>query len=79
VVAGSFFGNPKPPVWVANLRATETAAVVSRGKEHTVTWRELEGADRARAWSTMNEVWPNYARYEQRAGRTLPVFHLVPA
>jgi len=78
LVAGSFFGNPKPPVWVANLRAASKATVMSKGTEHQVTWRELEGADRDRAWATMNDLWPNYDRYEERAGRVIPVFHLVP-
>lgn len=79
LIAGSYFGAPKLPVWAANLRAAETARLRHRGVETTVTWRELEGAERERAWAAMNEVWPNYDRYAERTDRLIPVFLLNPA
>lgn len=79
LVAGSSFGAPKPPVWAANLRAATTAEVRFRGREVTVTWAELEGDERARAWAAMNEVWPNYQRYADNTDRVIPVFLLTPA
>ncbi|GGO72678.1 nitroreductase family deazaflavin-dependent oxidoreductase [Nocardioides deserti] len=83
LVAGSYFGDPKMPMWVRNLRATDpegdavTAAM--GGRAHTVHWRELEGEDRSAAWQVMLRAWPNYATYEERTDRTIPVFHLRPA
>ncbi len=79
LIAGSYFGAPKAPIWAANLRATTTAQIRYRRTEHTVTWRELEGEDRAKAWTAMLEVWPNYAKYAERTDRVIPVFHLTPA
>jgi hypothetical protein len=38
---------------------------------------ELHGDDRAAAWQTMLATWLNYAKYEQRTERTIPVFRLV--
>jgi hypothetical protein len=29
------------------------------------------------AWQTMLETWPNYAKYEERTDRTIPVFRLT--
>lgn len=79
LIAGSYFGGPTVPLWVGNLRATTTAKVAVDNKPpRPCTWRELSGEERARAWSAMLEVWPNYALYEQRTTRTIPVFHLVP-
>src|SRR5690349_8075703 len=74
LIAGSYFGGPKTPLWVGNLRATERAHIVFAREEIDVSWRELDGADRADAWQAMLEVWPNYAKYEQRTDRLIPVF-----
>lgn len=79
LIAGSYFGGPKLPVWATNLRATSTATIRFRGREQAVTWRELEGAERAQAWEAMNETWPNYDMYAERTDRVIPVFLLTPA
>ena len=66
LVAGSYFGGPNVPLWVGNLRAAETARVRFDAREHEVTWRELEGEERARMWQVMLRTWPNFAKYEER-------------
>lgn len=78
LVAGSAFGDPAPPAWAANLRAAPTATVRYRRREHRVTWRELAGDERARAWQAMVRVWPNYEQYQAQVERVIPVFHLRP-
>lgn len=78
LVAGSYFGGPRMPVWVHNLRSADTAEVSLGGRTRRVLARELEGDERGRAWQVMLRTWPNYAKYEQRTDRTIPVFHLVP-
>ncbi len=77
LIAGSFFGDPRPPAWAANLRATETATIRYQRTTHTVTWRELEGEERERAWLTMNATWPNFDKYAERVDRVIPVFRLT--
>ena len=68
------------PLWVGNLRAADGAATIEVGKQRfAVTATELEGADRAEAWQTMLETWPNYAKYEERTDRLIPVFRLERA
>jgi deazaflavin-dependent oxidoreductase (nitroreductase family) len=77
LIAGSNFGGPKLPMWVANLRAADGAATVQVGRQQfPVRATELAGAERAAAWSTMLATWPNYAKYEERTTRTIPVFRL---
>jgi deazaflavin-dependent oxidoreductase (nitroreductase family) len=78
LVAGSYFGGPKTPVWVHNLRATDTAQIRFEGRSHPVSWREVEGEERAAMWQVMLRTWPNFALYEERTDRTIPVFHLTP-
>jgi deazaflavin-dependent oxidoreductase (nitroreductase family) len=79
LIAGSYFGGPKTPIWVANLRDTERAQIRFAREQIYVTWTELEGAERAAAWQSMLEVWPNYAKYEERTDRVIPVFLLLRA
>ena len=79
LIAGSNFGGVKPPVWVVNVRAADTVSVSIRGRSHTALTRELTGAERAEAWAHMLRTWPNYARYEARTDRVIPVFWLTPA
>ena len=78
LIAGSYFGGPKTPLWVANLRAAEGEATIEyRRDRFAVRATELEGDDRAAAWQTMLKAWPNYARYEKTTGRLIPVFRLA--
>jgi deazaflavin-dependent oxidoreductase (nitroreductase family) len=78
LIAGSYFGGPKTPLWVGNLRAADGVAKVKFGKQKfEVKAAELSGDDRAAAWQTMLETWPNYAKYEQRTDRVIPVFRLA--
>ena len=79
LIAGSYFGGPKTPLWVANLRATERARIRFAREQIEVSWTELEAAERADAWQSMLEVWPNYAKYEERTDRVIPVFLLQRA
>ena len=78
LIAGSYFGGPKMPLWVGNLRAADGAATVEHDRQRfAVHAAELTGAERAAAWQTMLETWPNYATYEARTERTIPVFRLT--
>ena len=78
LIAGSYFGGPKMPLWVGNLRAAGGEAKVDYGKQtFPVQATELYDADRAEAWATMLESWPNYSKYEERTDRLIPVFRLA--
>jgi len=83
LVAGSNWGAPKPPAWVANLSAAaergETASVQFHGVRHVVTPLEQTGADKARVWRVMVQTWPNYDKYAERTGREIRVFFLDPS
>ena len=78
LVAGSNWGAPEPPAWVANLRAAEEPLVTYQGRTVAADARLLSGAEREEKWSVMLETWPNYAKYAERTNRELPVFWLTP-
>ncbi|MCW2812663.1 MAG: putative nitroreductase [Nocardioides sp.] len=79
LIAGSYFGGPNVPLWVGNLRAATTATARFDAVDHEVTWREVEGEERAEMWQVMLRTWPNFAKYEERTTRVIPVFYLQPA
>ncbi|WP_205473412.1 nitroreductase family deazaflavin-dependent oxidoreductase [Nocardioides sp. SYSU D00038] len=79
LIAGSYFGGPKVPLWVGNLRAAGRAEISVRRDRLPVTARELAGEERTAAWQVMLRTWPNYAKYEQRTSRVIPVFRLERA
>ncbi|SIR89913.1 nitroreductase family deazaflavin-dependent oxidoreductase [Williamsia sterculiae] len=78
VIAGSYFGGDKNPVWVLNLRAAERAEVIWHGNTIPVASQEVTGDERTALWDALLAVWPNYAVYEQRTTRHIPVFLLTP-
>lgn len=76
VVVGSKGGFPRDPAWCENLR-TEPGVTIDDG---ATTWavvaREVDGAERDRLWSIVCEGFSNYASYERKAGRRIPLFVL---
>jgi deazaflavin-dependent oxidoreductase (nitroreductase family) len=82
LIAGTNWGHPKPPAWIANVSKAATtgakAQVNHSGRTVAVLPRELHGEERALAWKTMLETWPNYAVYEARVERQIRVFLLTP-
>ena len=78
VVVGGAGGQVRLPDWVANLRAEPVAAVTIDRARVEVRAVELAGAEREEMWRALLEVWPRIDGYERRAGRTVPVFRLIP-
>ncbi|SDS18205.1 nitroreductase family deazaflavin-dependent oxidoreductase [Microlunatus soli] len=77
LIAGSYFGGPRTPQWVFNLRAVDRAAVVDHGRRIAVVVSELGGDERHAGWQRLRAVWPNFSLYERRTDRQIPVFELV--
>lgn len=40
--------------------------------------REVHGEERAAWWDRAVEAWPDYAEYQRKTSRTIPVFVLTP-
>lgn len=78
LVVGSNFGQEHHPAWTANLLADPRASVRRKGRSVPVVGHLLSDDARDAAWETLRDVWPVYDRYEDRSGRSLRVFRLVP-
>ncbi|MBD0862667.1 nitroreductase family deazaflavin-dependent oxidoreductase [Gordonia sp. zg691] len=78
LIAGSYFGGPKMPAWVFNLRAAGTIEIVVSGESCAAEATELFDEEREAAWHKLRAIWPNFDLYEQRTERKIPVFRLHP-
>lgn len=75
----SMGGAPQHPVWYYNLLA-HPDLVLQDGLERTrMRARELSGEERAVWWDRAVAAYPDYAAYQRRTTRTIPVFVLEPA
>ena len=79
LVWGTGSGSPQDPDWFRNLRAAPDAEVQVRDRQLRARARELVGAERDAAWTDVVLAQaPEVAKYERRAGRTIPVAVLTP-
>jgi deazaflavin-dependent oxidoreductase (nitroreductase family) len=79
LAVGSQGGAPADPQWVHNLRANAVITLQDRTDKWEMTVRELDGDERAVWWDRAVAAFPNYAEYQQRTDRLIPVFLLTPA
>jgi deazaflavin-dependent oxidoreductase (nitroreductase family) len=68
-------GAPKHPVWYYNLKADPNALTVQDGPEpFDATARELTGEEREIWWQRAVDAFGNYAEYQRKTDRLIPVF-----
>ena len=75
IVAASWAGEPKHPVWYLNLMAQPDVTVQVRDRLVPVHARELEGDERERGWAAILKQDPSFAESEKRTRgvREIPV------
>jgi deazaflavin-dependent oxidoreductase (nitroreductase family) len=76
-VVGSLGGAPKHPVWVFNLRKEPRVELQDGPGKHDYIARETEGDERRIWWERAVAAFPNYADYQQKTERVIPVFVLT--
>jgi deazaflavin-dependent oxidoreductase (nitroreductase family) len=76
VVFGSKAGAHTHPDWFHNLRANPRARVEVGSDEFDVQARVAEGAERTTIWEHQKRDVPNFAEYEQKTDREIPVIIL---
>ena len=78
-LVASYGGAPKHPVWYHNLVADPGAVQVQDGPQpFDVTVREVDGDERATWWERAVAVFPNYAEYQTKTERQIPVLVASP-
>jgi deazaflavin-dependent oxidoreductase (nitroreductase family) len=76
-VVGSLGGAPKNPVWVYNLRKEPHVELQDRTEKYDYVAREVSGDERELWWKRCVEAFPNYAEYQVKTDRLIPVFVLT--
>lgn len=77
-IVASLGGAPKNPVWYQNVVKNPRVEL----QDGTVTGdydaREVFGDEKAIWWQRAVAVWPDYASYQTKTDRQIPVFVLTP-
>jgi deazaflavin-dependent oxidoreductase (nitroreductase family) len=77
-VVASQGGAPKHPVWYYNLHKNPEVELQDGATKRDYTAREVTGAEKALWWERAVQAWPDYANYQARTERQIPVFVLEP-
>jgi deazaflavin-dependent oxidoreductase (nitroreductase family) len=78
VVVGSAGGDKDDPQWFRNLRAADSALIELGHGPREVAVRILDGREREDAFRDVVAANPGFAKYEERAGRPMPLALLTP-
>ena len=77
-VFASAAGRPKTPDWFHNLVAHPDTTIEIGAETRPVRARVAAGAERERIWGEQKRRMPQFAKYEETAGREIPVVILEP-
>ncbi len=77
-VVASMGGAPKHPVWYYNLKQNPNVELQDCATKRDYTAREVTGDEKTIWWKRAVEAWPDYANYQKKTERQIPVFVLDP-
>jgi deazaflavin-dependent oxidoreductase (nitroreductase family) len=77
-VVASLGGAPKHPVWYHNIKAHPRVELQDGTTNGDYEAREIFGDEKVAWWQRAVEAWPDYAEYQQKTDRQIPVFVLTP-
>ncbi len=76
VIVASKGGADEHPAWYLNIRDNKVANFQIATQAFRATWREPEGAERAKIWAFMVDCYPFYANYQASTARVIPLIML---
>jgi len=77
-VVASRGGAPTHPQWYFNLTANAHVELQDGATKRDYRARELTGDEKAVWWERAVDAWPDYAGYQEKTDRRIPVFVLEP-
>ena len=78
-IIASAGGNDAHPAWYLNLEADPSVRVRTEDGERSMTARIATGEERSRLWTEISAKYTNYAGYQKKTDREMPVVLLEPA
>lgn len=77
-IVASLGGAPKNPVWYYNVVKNPRVQLQDGGVTREYDAREVFDDEKALWWERAVEAWPDYAEYQKKTDRQIPVFVLSP-
>ncbi len=78
-VVASMGGAPTNPVWYHNLVANPGVELQDGQVRRDMIAREVSGSEKAQWWERAVQAFPDYADYQRKTDRPIPVFVLESA
>jgi deazaflavin-dependent oxidoreductase (nitroreductase family) len=75
----SLGGAPKHPVWYYNLAANPTVTLQDGPARREMVAREVTGPEKDEWWARAVAAYPDYADYQAKTERVIPLFVLESA
>jgi deazaflavin-dependent oxidoreductase (nitroreductase family) len=79
VIFASKGGAPENPAWFHNLKAHPQTTIEVGAETLTVNASEATGEERDRLWAALVVTQPQFAEYETKTARKIPVVVLTPS
>ncbi|MGI8513959.1 MAG: nitroreductase family deazaflavin-dependent oxidoreductase [Acidimicrobiia bacterium] len=79
VVVGSVGGAAHHPNWYLNLTADSNVEVQVGSEVMPGLARTADESERQRLWPQMAEIWPDYANYQKKTDREIPIVIIDPS
>jgi deazaflavin-dependent oxidoreductase (nitroreductase family) len=77
IIVGSKGGHPEHPAWFLNMQAQEEVTFQIVEDRFIGPWHVAEGAERAKIWDYLVDLYPAYADYQKSTDRPIPVIALT--
>ncbi|MDQ1542879.1 MAG: hypothetical protein QOK08_517 [Actinomycetota bacterium] len=77
VIVASIGGAPKHPVWYLNLEANPRVWVQQGAESFWTIAHTADEAEKPRLWDKMVGLFPDYAGYQKKTDRVIPVVILT--
>jgi deazaflavin-dependent oxidoreductase (nitroreductase family) len=77
-VVASLGGAPKNPVWYYNVVANPRVELRDGTEKRDYQAREVHDEEYATWFERAVQVWPDYAEYQKKTTRKMPIFVLSP-
>jgi deazaflavin-dependent oxidoreductase (nitroreductase family) len=79
IVVASVGGAPSHPAWYLNLRGNPAATIQLGNRMLAVRAETAGSAERARLWTQLTHLYPQYNDYQTKTSREIPVVILTPS
>ncbi len=78
ILVASNGGDDRNPMWYSNILANSDVDVVMNGTTRAMHSRIAENGERTRLWEALTAKHANYAGYQRKTSRQIPVVVLEP-